>query len=306
MRTTLLLVLLLSVQALYASTTDFFNSMTAKALCAEEKINIIRGDENTIAFSYMSKRESYVKLVNLVDGNIQKLEQKDKIKDILFIQDKIFILTTKELIQYERQTGYEISRTRTLPNNLIYGKYRGARGLYLTDSSIFIAHGIYGIIELDRYSLEHLRILNPSVPQPNDAHISMVTDIEGKDGKLYATLDNVTIGPGPDERAFEGLIIYDHLNDKMIRVIPVNQRKEAYHMSTLTMLEDELIISNLHLNFRHKLSKLATDRTMRPFQRLWRYPQGSLKGHPYITNTKIYGCFENFNTGVISSGSYKL
>lgn len=302
----------------FAGLTDFFNSDKAHGLCElgrqynpqtqmyKTYLKMVRSDDSTSAFVYKDRSTSLVKLVDLATYRVQELNLNNVVKDIVFKNDKIYILTTNELILIERHSGYELNRVRTLPTQLSYGKDRVALGLTLTNDSLFIAHGIYGVVELDAKTLKSKRIINPSVPQPNDAHVSMVTDVVYKEGKIYFTLDNVTMGPGRDERAFEGLVIYDVVKNKMVKTIPVNQKQEAYHMSTLTMLSNELVISNLHLNFRHKISKLMKSRYMKPDQRIWKYPLGTLIGHPYITEGSIYGCFSNYQTDELRAGKFSF
>ena len=63
------------------------------------------------------------------------------------------------------------------------------------------------------------------------------------------------------------------------------------------------MITNLKLNYRHQLKKLAKDKIMKPQQRIWRYTHGSLVGRGLITDHSILGCFEDYQVpGKLSAG----
>jgi hypothetical protein len=152
--------------------------------------------------------------------------------------------------------------------------------------------------------MKHLPALKPSVPQPVTGLVSMITDIVGAGETVYLPYDDYTLSR--QGKAFEGLMIYNLKTKKMVKTIPVKQSREAYYMSNLTLDGDELVITNLHLNFRHKIKSLMNDRFMRPLKRIWSYPLGSLMGRGQIQNTSIYACFNNRETGVVKAGKFSL
>ncbi len=294
---------------------DFFTSELAQNLCQKawyrtgnlvnKPLKLIRGEKDLVAYVFKTtSRRSTIKLVNIKSQIIKEFAIEGNVEDVLFDDNQIIYLTHSQIIIYDKDLDIEISTFDILPPDMRVSKYAYARGLYMSATHYYVAFGRYGVLEMDRKSQKLVRIINPQVPQPRGEHYSLVTDIEGANNKLYFSYDNIT--SSDKNRAFEGLVIYDLIKGSVSKIIPVNQRVEAYYMSRLYQISDELIISNLHLNFRHKLQKLERSRYMKPFQRLWKYPQGELIGSAYIKEKSLSGCFLDPINEVISSGTYQL
>lgn len=308
----LLIILFLSLTNVYAKTTltQFFNSNEATNLCKDSQVNnrqtlkFVKGDDFEAYFLYSKKNMSRVVIYDLSRNAKREISIEGEIQDVLINETEVFYLTKKTLYIAERFTDKLVKKMRTLPSGMSHKKYATARGVYTVNNTIYIAHGEYGVVVFDREYGKYLPFINPLMPQPATSHRSLVTDVEGKDGKLYISYDNITLGS--DSRAFEGLMIWDILTSSPQKIIPINQRREAYHLSHLTIDRDELFITNLFLNFRHKLKKLERDRVMRPMQRIWSYPAGKLVGRSLIYSQEIFGCFYNPNSNKNSAGSMKL
>jgi hypothetical protein len=316
MKTLITLLLFMGNAFAAADLTQFFNSYQADQICQKsmpinrgsmnKALRFVYSDKNSdeVYFAFSKNNFTTVVIYDTSTGREREIKFEGNIKDILVENNEVFYLSETTLFIAEKSNDRLISKIRTLPAGLNYQKYGVARGLYVHEGIIYIAHGLYGVMVFDRIYNRHLRPLNAIVPQPNPGHRSMVTDIEGINGKLYFTYDDVTLAR--NSKAFEGLLIWDIMSQIQHRVIPVNQGKEAYYQSNLIIDGDELIISNLHLNFRHKLSKLETDRYMKPLQRIWRYPKGELIGRAFVKQSKLYGCFHDVNQNKVYAGFMEL
>jgi hypothetical protein len=316
MKTFIILVLFMGSAFANADLPSFFSSYQADQIC-QKSMPINNSSMNTpLRFIYSDKQNEEVyfaftrnnfteiTIYNTTTGSEREVKFEGRIKDILVENNEVFYLTDTTLYIAEQFTDRFISKIRTLPSNMNYQKYGVARGIYIDNDILYIAHGIYGVMIFDRVYNQHMGVLNPFISQPHPGHRSMVTDVEGVNGKLYFTYDDVTLAR--NSKAFEGLMIWDLVSQRQHRLIPVNQRKEAYYQSNLTVDGDELIITNLHLNFRHNLNKLETDRYMRPLQRIWRYPKGKLIGRAFVMNKMLYGCFHDVNQNMVYADAMQL
>ncbi len=311
----MILIMLLSVSSAFASTNleSFFTSATANKICQDAiktqggftrtYLKFIEGDEKEAFFVFRKGRKTRVLVVNLLTKTQREHELEGRVNDIVIGEKEVFYLTDKKIYITDRVSDILIKKIKTLPAGLKYYKYATARGLHVENNLIYIAHGLHGVMVFDRDYGKFLNRISPNIPQPNASHTSMVTDIEGINGKLYFTYDNVTLGRG--SRAFEGLVIWNTRTNGLHRTIPVKQSQEAYYMSNLTIDSGELIVSNLHLNFRHKLTKLEKDKYMKPLDRIYKYPHGSLVGRALIKSKTIYGCFHNYDNYKVTTGLMK-
>lgn len=298
----------------YASIDSFFNSNEADLLCKQgitisggiTRINFrfVVADGDNAYFSYYKNGTSTIikKSFDGLSDNTYYIE--GKIRNIQFNTEEMMVLTNNELFVLDKLSHDIKFKTKTLPSNMVYKKYAYAYGVYKFEEIYYIAHGIYGLIPFDSKLMKHLPALKPNVPQPVIGLLSMITDIVGTGETVYLPYDDYTLSR--QGKAFEGLMIYNLKMKKMIKTIPVKQSREAYYMSNLTIDADELVITNLHLNFRHKLNKLMTDKYMRPLKRIWKYSLGNLMGRGHIQNKSIYACFNNRETGAVKAGRFSL
>jgi hypothetical protein len=310
-----LILFFLSVNALASTQLDnFFRGKVANDLCQQAKVNngnisrtylkMIKSDEADVYFVFYKKGVSTLTGIDIITEKKTEIEVEGQIVDVVFTKSEVYFLAETEVYVIDRATNRLKDRFSTLPRSYQYKKYAMARGLYIANDEIYIAHGTYGVSVIDKITGAHIKFINPAVPQPMSAHISTLSDIEGKDGVLYFVYDDVTLAR--KSKAFEGLMLYDLKNLKPIKTIRVNQKVEGYFQPNLTMLEDDLIISNLNLNYRHQLSKLNRDKLMKPQQRIWKYETGVLIEKGLIKENKVYGCFEETQyNGTLSAGFHQ-
>jgi hypothetical protein len=300
--------------SVFANIDQFFSSNEADKLCQKgisvsggiTRINFrfVVADDNNAYFTYSKNGNSTI-IKRSFDGlSDTTYNIEGHIRNIQFNESEIMILTNNELYVLDKVSNDLMFKTRTLPGNMTYSKYAFAYGVYKFEEIYYIAHGKYGLVPYDSKLRKHLPALKPSVPQPITGLISMITDIVGIGETVYLPYDDYSLSR--QGKAFEGLMIFNLRTMKMIKTIPVKQSREAYYMSNLTIDGDELVIANLHLNFRHKLSRLMSDRWMRPLKRIWKYPHGNLMGRGQVQNKTIYGCFNKRDTGVVTAGQFSL
>jgi hypothetical protein len=311
----LLLLLLLSTD-LYANTNldSFFKSNEAKDMCLKSShsngrvrrtsIKFLKHDEQSLY--YASSLDGFSRVIEYAyDGSITKeYTFEGSITDIAFYNDEVIFLLRENMYVVNKFTKKLIFRTNTLPAGLNYSKYGNANGVYVYKDIYYIAHGKHGIIPFDKKLNKHLPAVVLNIPQPQVGHKSMITDIVGGGSKVYFTLDDLTLSHR--SKAFEGLMIYDLDTQSTLKTIPVNQGLEAYYMSNLSLNNDELVITNLHLNFIHKFSKLERSRYMKPQRRIWKYSNGKLLGRAIISGKKLYGCFLDESANKLSAGIESL
>ena len=287
---------------------QFFKSSYADQICQKtlrvqgnytyRNLSFVAGNED-FTFFVSNKNNNYqVKVITLNSGVESTINLEKQVVDIKVDQGEIFILTQDQLYIYNENFKL-IESTRTLPKHINYKKHGFATGMAIKDHIVYLSHGDYGFSVYDRKNLKIKELINPAVPQPLDSHRSSIAGIAVKDNYLYLSYDDITLHQ--KTKAFEGVVIWDLRSQDVHKIIPLNQRKEAYYRPTLTIDRDELVIANLHLNFRHKLIKLETDRYMKPLLRLWKYPAGKLIGKGFVLNGKIYGCFHDEYNNVITA-----
>lgn len=287
---------------------QFFKSSYADQVCQKtlrvqgnytyRNLSFVAGNENHTFFVSNKNNNFEVKVISLRSGveNIINLEK--QVVDVKINQGEIFVLTQNHLYIYDEDLKL-VESSRTLPKQINYKKYGYATGMAIKDHIVYISHGDYGFSQYDRKVLKIKELINPAVPQPLSSHRSSLAGIAVMDNYLYLSYDDITLHQ--KTKAFEGVVIWNLQSQDIHRVIPVNQRREAYYKPSLTVDRDELIIANLHLNFRHKLKSLETDRYMNPLLRLWKYPAGKIIGKGFVLNGEIYGCFHDEYNNVISA-----
>jgi hypothetical protein len=293
----------------YANTKldSFFKTNEAANMC--KKSSRSNGNVRRTSIKFLKNNDQSVFYASSLDG-LSRVDEysfdgklvkeyifEGLITDISFYKNETIFLLRNEMYVVDTFTKKLILKTKTLPKGMAYSQYGRANGVYVYNDIYYIAHGENGIIPYDKKLRKHLSPIVLNIPQPNSGLKSMITDIVGVGSKVYFTIDDLTLSHR--SKAFEGLMIYDLDLKKALKIIPVNQGIEAYYMSNLSINNDELVITNLHLNFIHKLSRLERDRYMKPQRRIWKYSAGKLLGRSIISGNKIYGCFLNEATNNI-------
>lgn len=267
-----------------------------------EMLKVVNADEKFIYFALRGANNGELLIVNQADMSQKSIKFENKIQNIQIVNEEILLLTTNELFVINKNDHSLILKTPTLPLGMSSARYSRPYGVYKYKNIYYIAHGKFGIIPFDSTQMKHLPAIIPVAPQPIPQMISIVTDIVGINEEVYLGFDNLSLHSS--KRAFEGVMIFNLETMQEERSIPL--KKEAYHMPNLTIDNEELVVSNFNLNFRHKLSSLKRDKYMKPVKRIWKYPLGSLIGRGIIKDKKIYGCFKNRSQKLISSGWMSL
>jgi len=293
---------------------QFFHSTQANQLCQnavivngniiKNKLKFIQADEKEAFFVFKERNTMKVVIVDLVTKKERSLYFEDKLVSIHLNENEVIFLSQRKMTLLSRHTDQMILQVDTLPRHLAYGKNANASALNIDENYIYIAHGLNGVIIFDKNNYQFVKQIKPVVTQPEAFHRSSITGLAVKGDDLYMAFDDVTLVR--NSKAFEGIVVYDLEEDRKTKEVPVNQLQEGYYKPRLIINQDELIVSNLNLFYRHKLKKLGKRRYLKPFQRMWKYPAGGLIGQALVKNQSIYGCFLEESTMNKSAGAVKL
>ncbi len=298
-----------------ASLENYFKSKQMNSLCQQASAynelggsrdlsKVIAASDKFIYMGLSADGDGRLIIKNRLNNMESMIDFDSSVKNIQLQGDEVIITTSKDLLVLNQEDNSTLFKFRTLPSNMAISKNGGAFGAYKYKGVYYIAHGKLGIIPFDTKTMTHLSLIMPHLDQSDERMISMVTGIAGSQNKLYLAYDDLTLSSR--SKAFEGVVIFDLDNKSTLKRVRVNQSRESYYMPSLVLDSEELIVSNLNLNFRHDLKKLMRARYMKPKKRIWRYPLGELIGRGYIQDLKIFGCFKNRETKTISSGWFAL
>lgn len=175
-------------------------------------------------------------------------------------------------------------------------KYNKAYGLSVDEKSVYIAHGGLGIVRFDIQDEKPIEHINPDV-NPGNSHRSYTTDLIVINDKLYLGMDNITYDFNSKTRAFEGYAILNKSDFKLVKRIPINQKREALFEPKLfyNKAKNEMIMSTWYLHFTNKLDKLEKSNLFVPERRIYRYKKGKPIGLASVKNGQITGCFRDDN-----------
>ena len=223
----------------------------------------------------------------------------NRITDIELIEDKIFILTMDKFISLNLNDLSKDFEFRTLPKNMNYKRHSYAKGFSFDESFFYIAHGEYGVIKTSRIDFLNKKILNPAVPQSSNSQRSMITDVAGNNTNLFFVYDNIT--SSSKNKAFEGMVILKKMNDKLEKIIPLNQKKEGYYLPKIKITSTQIIMQNLYLIFKYDLNKIKQNRFLNPSQRIWNIENGKFTHRALVLDNLIAGCIKDNHTFKTSS-----
>tara|TARA_Y100001001_G_scaffold148346_1_gene157223 strand:- start:18 stop:953 length:936 start_codon:yes stop_codon:yes gene_type:complete len=295
---------------------EFFASDAAQSICDDsmefsstsrrEVLKQVKQFDQSIYFVFNHNSHSELRVFDLKARGEYTVKVDQNIVDIEKSGDQLYVLTKNYLEIRESYLGLLKKRIRTLPQNYPMQRHGHATGLVVKNNKAYISHGEMGavIYDLDKEVFEN--IFFPSLEQPHPEHRSSMTDIAFDGSFFYFSFDNIT--NGQNDRAFEGVMIYDLNQRQVVKTIPVKQTMEAYSDPSLTIDGEDLYVTNWFLNFRHNIKKLMSTRTryMLPDQRIWKYPEGKIVGKGFIKNSTLYGCYFNHRNNQLKSDSFKL
>lgn len=297
-----------------ANLNQYFNSQIAHDVCKEAAMQqggrsyrFLRAiyHENDEVIYFFKKSNTYLlKLVNIQNNMVRKLSFDEAIYDIILAQNSLFILTKYRIDEYELSTLDFKNQFKIYNGNT--SKYIRPYQFTLKDNLFYIAYGELGVKVYDRQTNSIINTIKPIVPNSN-GHRSLVSGVQFVGNDLVMSLDNVTLGPGPNERAFEGLVLKNLVTDKE-KHLKINQNMEAYHLPYLFKDKDKIYVNNLELYFTQTISNLWRRRgALKPERRHYYFGPGFLLGRALIKNDVLYGCFrqrDNFHQ--IKSGAHSL
>lgn len=298
------IVLMSILSSTLSANTDlerFFNSEIAKDLCRRNNNSLFSTETNgeKIIYHFQDNLQATLVQVNLKTGGESVLKIEDKIRDIEIFEDQLYILTSERLFGLDLDTFSILYSLRTLPENMSYGKERVATGFHIGKNSIFIAHGEYGTAVINRTNFSDRNFINPELPHAQNGHRSKATDVVGNDENIFIAYDNIT--NTSKNRAFEGLVIWNKKKNELSKIIPLNQKMEAFYLPEMRINKNFILMQNLHLIFKYDLKKLAGSRTLRPSLRLWKIDNGKFTHRALRYKDYIGGCVQDNSSGKIRS-----
>lgn len=231
-------------------------------------------------------------LYKFEDDQIRLIFSKYEIRSVREYGKKLYILTP-DYIFVHGLGDYEFITSFPSTNQTISKKHETAQDMAILNNKLYIAHGSLGIIKIDLQSnsIESTHFFD--LPHET-GQLSTATGIDTDSRRIYVMLDNVTYNFSTKKRAYEGLVILDeNLNQE--RVVPIRQNREALHMPKAIISGEYLVSRNLQNLYFYKLGNIDRVKTLWPKRRLYDFAGVDLKSNPWITNNKVYGCFNLYN-----------
>lgn len=284
---------------------NFMQGSQAQTYCEESyqqehgRLEILETNSKQVVYVFRNHMTSKVVIIDLQTWKERLLFFEDKITDLELAEDKIFVLTKDKFISINLHDFSLDFEFRTLPENMKYKRHSYATGFSLDETNIYIAHGEYGVVKTSRKNFSDKMILNPAVPQSSSSQRSMITDIVGNKLNLFFVYDNIT--SGSKSKAFEGMVIWDKLNDQVEKIVPLNQKKEGYYLPKIKITSTQIIMQNLYLIFKYDLNKIKKNRYLKASQRIWSVENGKLTHRAMILDDLIAGCIKDNSTFKTSS-----
>ncbi len=301
---TIILVLMSILSSTLSANIDlekFLSSEAAGDLCTRNNSSLFSMETNgeKLIYHFQDNLQATLVQVNLKTGGESVLKLEDKIRDIEIVEDQLYILTSERLFGLDLETFSILYSLRTLPENMGYSKERRATGFHIDRNSIYIAHGEYGTAVINRTNFSDRYFINPDLPHVQAGHRSKVTDVVGNDENIYISYDNIT--NTSKNRAFEGIVVWSKNNNKLSKIIPLNQKMEAFYLPEMRINQNFILMQNLHLIFKYDLSKLSGSRTLRPSLRIWKIENGKFTHRALRYKDYIGGCVQDNSSGKVSS-----
>lgn len=298
----------------HAGLSAFFQTQKANEMCEAAAmqqggrsyrfLRAIYEVGNEVAYLYKKRNVFQIKLINKINHSQRELSFDQAVYDIQSNANSLFVLNKYSVIEYDINSlsflnQYTIHQGMT-------SKYIRPYQFVMNNNLFYVAYGELGVKIFDTQSNTVIDTYKPNVANIN-GHRSLISGVQVMGDDLIIALDNVTLGPGSSERAFEGLAI-KNLKTNKEKILKINQRMEAYHLPYLFKDSGKLYVNNLELYFTQTTRNLWRRRgALKPERRHYRFDPGYLVGRALIKDNQLYGCFrlrDDFHTLV--SGAHSL
>lgn len=190
--------------------------------------------------------------------------------------EKLFVLTEANLEIWDLAGQKQLSVLTTHPNlQPPYNFYEQPRGLAITADKIYIAHGLNGVVVIDRNSEKFEQVI---------ATKSTVRDIAIMDTTAVLVIDNNT------QEGFHGFALVDLKTQQVRKYIGVeNVFPESVHISGETLL-----VGYFSTIWKYKTQDVLTQSNPEVLGRVFNFPAGpgSIVGKAHYDNKNMYACYE--------------
>lgn len=190
--------------------------------------------------------------------------------------EKLFILTEANLEIWDLSGQKHFSTLATYPNaSAPFNFYEQPRGLAITSDKIYIAHGTYGVVVIDRTSEKFENIISTK---------STVRDIAISKNTAVLVIDNNTMD------GFHGFAIVDLVSNQVQKYIDVvNVFPES-----VTILGDTLLVGYFSTIWKYNTKDVLNQSNPAVLRRVFNFPAGpgSIIGKAHYDNKYMYACYE--------------
>lgn len=191
--------------------------------------------------------------------------------------EKLFVLTEANLEIWDLAGQKHFSTLPTYPNlSAPYNFYEQPRGLAISSDKIYIAHGLLGVVIVDRQSEQFETVISTK---------STVRDIAITKNTAVMVLDNNT----PD--GFHGFALVDLQSNQIQKYIGV----ENVFPESVTITGDTLLVGYFSTIWKYRTQDVLTQSNPAVLGRVFNFPAGpgSIIGKAHYDSKFMYACFES-------------
>jgi hypothetical protein len=270
------------------------------SMLQKDEVNFYKGKDRTFAYGRSHKIGNYLKVFK---GESEETIPFDfKIMDMKEVGDKIYILQPQHFMVLNSST-LALEALHKTTHQFIEKKHQIAREFEIIGESVYIAHGSFGLVVLNKNTGLITKEAVFDLPHAKN-HLSSATGIAVAKDRIYMAYDNVTYDFNTKKRAFEGLLILDHELNKL-KAIPIKQNREALHEPSLSIIDGDLYSQNLEHIYVYSTKKIMRAKKFWPKKRLFRFFDGArLMSKPIIEKDKLKGCFSKYNPDTDSFSAF--
>lgn len=261
----------------------FFAQFLFAQNAPELRKQILEGKTDCNGSVYSSDQYAYyanksiLKVWDLNTGkNISEINMFSPITSIKTNKNKLFVLTENHLEIWDLAGQQQIISLSTHPSaQAPFNFYEQPRGMDISDSKIYIAHGLYGITVID----QNTNSFAASIPVK-----STVRDIAIINDKAVVVIDNNTEG------GFHGFAMLNLNTNQIVRY----SEFENVFPESVSILGDTLLVGFFSTIWKYKTTDVFNNTKPEVLSRVYNFPAGfgSIVDKAYYDEKNMYACYE--------------